>query len=332
MANVRRFHVPGMDYLADAWNRRERQRPACSGCPFGGSEGRRLGGSRIFGISERHADAVGRRLRGSTRLAAGDGACPADRPGAAADRRPDRKLAEALQVALARPEGQGQELSRWGDWLVMAATLTQLRSRLLLPADTSEGSGAVSQAKTLRRQLVSRDQMRAAGDWLEHRPKLGREVQTRGRAGMARTGRSVDVTELLRACLVVLRVPQELASAYQPQTPVFWRVADATARIQEILAVHPDGAALEDLVRGFAADATRSSPAHTDSRSQHPGRQPRARTWRSPDARTGACAWHSAGHGRVSGLIGATEKLLCHGIALAVRPRAAYSKFHVQRQ
>ena len=97
--------------------------------------------------------------------------------------------------------------------------------------------------------------MRVAGDWLERRPQLGREVQTRGRAGVARTGRSADLTELLRACLVVLRVPQELASAYHPQPPVFWRVADAAARIQAMLAAQPDGAMLEDLVPGFAADA-----------------------------------------------------------------------------
>ena len=164
-------------------------------------------------------------------------------------------FAEALQAALAQPDGQALELPRWGDWLVMAATLTQLRSRLLLPAETPEGSAAVSQAESLRRQLVSRDQMRAASDWLERRPQLGREVQTRGRAGVARPGRSADLTELLRACLVVLRVPQELASAYQPQPLVFWRFADAAARIQEMLTVHPDGAALEDLVPGFAADA-----------------------------------------------------------------------------
>ena len=141
-------------------------------------------------------------------------------------------FAEALQAALARPDRQGSELSRWGDWLVVAATLTQLCSRLLLPAETPAASAAVSKAETLRRQLVDRDQMHAAGDWLERPPQLGREVQTRGRAGVARAGRSADLTELLRACLVVLRVPQALASAYQPQPPLLLSVADASLRIR----------------------------------------------------------------------------------------------------
>ena len=58
-----------------------------------------------------------------------------------------QSFVEALEAALARPDGQPPVLSRWGDWLVMAATLTQLRSRLLLPADAAAAKAALSEAE-----------------------------------------------------------------------------------------------------------------------------------------------------------------------------------------
>jgi segregation and condensation protein A len=68
------------------------------------------------------------------------------------------------------------ELGRWGVWLVMAASLAFLRSRLLLPSDSPEAKAAEDEAEALRHRLVSRAQVRAAADWLERRPQLGRDV------------------------------------------------------------------------------------------------------------------------------------------------------------
>ena len=68
-----------------------------------------------------------------------------------------QSFVDAQEAALARPDGQPSLLSRWGDWLVMAATLTQLRCRLLLPADAAEAKAALSEAEALRRQLVGRE-------------------------------------------------------------------------------------------------------------------------------------------------------------------------------
>ena len=48
-------------------------------------------------------------------------------------------FAAALEAALARHDGsQAPPLARWGDWLVMAANLAWLRSRLLLPRGEPE--------------------------------------------------------------------------------------------------------------------------------------------------------------------------------------------------
>jgi segregation and condensation protein A len=89
-------------------------------------------------------------------------------------------FSRAMQAALA-----GRDRSRighWAAWTVMAATLTELRSRLLLPADAPEARAAEEEAEALRRQL-GRARMRLAAGWLERRPRLGREVFARGLTG-----------------------------------------------------------------------------------------------------------------------------------------------------
>ncbi|MGI4943980.1 MAG: hypothetical protein ACRYHQ_26060, partial [Janthinobacterium lividum] len=46
-------------------------------------------------------------------------------------------FASAMETALSRTSPT-RELARWASWTVMAAQLTELRSRLLLPADLPE--------------------------------------------------------------------------------------------------------------------------------------------------------------------------------------------------
>ena len=154
-------------------------------------------------------------------------------------------FATAMEAALARQiDGRAAELGRWGVWLVMAASLTLLRSRLLLPSDSPEAKAAEDEAEALRHRLVSRAQVRAAADWLERRPQLGRDVFGCGTGDRRHDdGRVGDVTELLRACLIALRVPDQ-ADAYRPRPPSLWQVSDAIARMRQLLGVLPDGSPL----------------------------------------------------------------------------------------
>jgi segregation and condensation protein A len=154
-------------------------------------------------------------------------------------------FATALEAALARRvRGRAAELGNWGVWLVMAATLAFLRSRLLLPSDSSEAKAAEDEAEALRYRLVSRAQVRAAADWLERRPQLGRDVFGCGTGDRRHNdGRVGDITELLRACLIALRVPDQ-ADAYRPRPPPLWQVSDAIARMHQLLGALPDGSPL----------------------------------------------------------------------------------------
>ena len=148
-------------------------------------------------------------------------------------------FATALEAALARgkapsPAASAMSLGCWGEWLVMAATLAWLRSRLLLPATAPEARAAHHQAEALRQLLLERARMLAAADWLERRLQLGRDVFPRGTAKGVLVGRGGDLTELLRACLVALRLPAWV-EFYQPRLPAVWRVTDAIARIRLLL-------------------------------------------------------------------------------------------------
>ena len=86
--------------------------------------------------------------------------------------------------------------------------------------------------------------MRAVADWLERRPQLGRDVFGRGTAERRGDGDRIgDITELLRACLVALRVPEQV-DADRPQRAPLWQVRDAIARMRHLLGALPDGSQL----------------------------------------------------------------------------------------
>ena len=119
----------------------------------------------------------------------------------------------------------------------MAATLALLRSRLLLPGDDAVARDARAEAEALRRQMVDRAAAAAGAAWLERRPQLGRDVFGRGQheAERSRAGRVGDITGLLRACLVALELPWDAEPAFRLPAPPPWTVAQATARIRQML-------------------------------------------------------------------------------------------------
>ncbi len=162
-------------------------------------------------------------------------------------------LVEAFATALEQALQRGiagrtaSSLSRWADWLVMAVTLTQLRARLILPTSAPEAQAALREANALRRQLLSRRHIQAAANWLERRQQLGLQIWARGRPeqGIAGVrGEGGDLAELMRACLVALALPDQLAETYRLPPRTLWPVPASIARIRERLTVLPDGSAL----------------------------------------------------------------------------------------
>jgi chromatin segregation and condensation protein Rec8/ScpA/Scc1 (kleisin family) len=149
----------------------------------------------------------------------------------------------AVQAALASGHAP---LSRLGDWLVMAAQLAWLRSRLLLPADADEREQARRDAEALRRRLADRAHARRLADWLEARHQLGRDVFARGvaveaaAAGMDRAVPTADIAALFRACLAVLERSAR-GGSWRPEPLPLWRVPDALSRLRRMLPALPEG-------------------------------------------------------------------------------------------
>ncbi len=150
-------------------------------------------------------------------------------------------LVEQFVAALDQLRGQVAP-ERQAEWLVLAARLVLLCSRLMLPRTVVEARNAEQDAAAEEQRLAERLRMRAAAAWLEARPQLGRDTFVRTLP--PKKGRSETTMALLEACLVVLRGPNarpEAAPVYWLAVIRLWRVEKALARIRQMLAEDPEG-------------------------------------------------------------------------------------------
>ena len=166
-------------------------------------------------------------------------------------------LLDQLSLAL-RQAPAAMPLGQKGDWLVMAAWLVQLRTRLLLPVEAPAQQAAQAEADQLRTRLIAYQAIRVLADWLAHRPQLGHEVFARGqppshaqspeRIDVAVDAtQAVDVVEFLWASLALFddAPVSETPLVYRPLSLDLYAVAEARARILQCLATWPEGAPLE---------------------------------------------------------------------------------------
>jgi segregation and condensation protein A len=133
------------------------------------------------------------------------------------------------------------------DWLVMAAWLTWLKSRLLLPAADDPEDAEVA-AETLAARLVDLQAVRAAAAWMGQRPQLGWDEFARGAAeDMTETDRSrlrVELPGLLSAYLAARR-RAGAKLAYRPKPMTYFSVQNALERIGRLLGAMPDWSTLD---------------------------------------------------------------------------------------
>ena len=134
------------------------------------------------------------------------------------------------------------------DWLVMAAWLTWLKSRLLLPEGLPEAEEGLEAAEVLAARLLALQRVRAAAAWLGDRPTLGRDVWARAESEnlteIDRSGLAADVAGLLRGYLAAMRRGGGRRS-YRPAATPLWSVQDALGRLSAMLGHVPDWSVLE---------------------------------------------------------------------------------------
>lgn len=126
----------------------------------------------------------------------------------------------------------GVRLELAADWLVMAAWLTWLKSRLLapdpVPADAEQAAGLLAE------RLQDLAAARALAAWLDARPVLGRDVHARGApeqfVAIDRSAVMLRLPSLLRAYAA-----QRPARRYAPGRPALWTMQDALRRLRAML-------------------------------------------------------------------------------------------------
>ncbi len=134
------------------------------------------------------------------------------------------------------------------DWLVMAAWLAWLKSRLLVPAGVEEAEDTELLAETLAGRLIELQSMRRAAQWLGAQPLLGLDVFARGApedlTETDRSGLRLDLPGLLRGHIAAVR-RQAATRRYAPRPMVWWSVQDALRRLGAMMGQAPDWTELQ---------------------------------------------------------------------------------------
>ncbi len=143
------------------------------------------------------------------------------------------------------------------DWLVMAAWLAWLKSRLLVPAGTGEAEEGELAAETLASRLRDLQAMRTAAAWLGTRSQLGIDVFARGApedfSEIDRSRLAVDLPSLVRGYLAALRRSAS-NRIYRPRALTLWTVQDALHRLGLLVGSLPDWSTLESFLPEDLAD------------------------------------------------------------------------------
>lgn len=128
------------------------------------------------------------------------------------------------------------------EWLVMAAWLTWLKSRLLLPEEAEPEEDAELLAERLTERLAELDRMRNAAFWMAGQLQLGRDTFARGLPENLRqedrSGIVADLPALLRAYAAARR-RAIAAKPYRPKTRRLFSVAEALERLRAMLGATP---------------------------------------------------------------------------------------------
>ena len=137
------------------------------------------------------------------------------------------------------------------DYLVMAAWLAYLKSRLLLPPEQNDEEPSGEElAAALQFQLLRLEAMQEAGERLMEQPRLGHRRFVRGVpedvAGVARSVYDITLYDLLRAYADHKKRTTRVEFEIEPLT--LYSVDDAIKRLEAMLGAIPDWSALAEFL------------------------------------------------------------------------------------
>jgi segregation and condensation protein A len=177
-------------------------------------------------------------------------------------------LALANQYLAFIEHARSTRLELAADYLVMAAWLAYLKSRMLLPEPVApEGMSAVDMAKALALRLQRLDAIREAGVRLFERPLLGRDVFGRGDpqpiAEIKRPEWSATLYDLLSA-YAAERQRRALAHVRFAKRTV-WSLADARAILERMIGASSDWSRLDEYLVAYAVEPAMRATALASS-------------------------------------------------------------------
>ncbi len=166
-------------------------------------------------------------------------------------------LALAVQYLAFIEQARRVWLELAADYLVMAAWLAYLKSRLLLPEPPSaEEQGAAELADALARRLRRLEQIRLAAEKLINRPTLGRDFFARGNPeSIAVTRRSQYEASLYDLLAAYARQRQKHArSRVQLPRRIVWSLAEAREALSRLLGVAVDWIDMDNWLLAYCVD------------------------------------------------------------------------------
>jgi segregation and condensation protein A len=137
------------------------------------------------------------------------------------------------------------------DWLVMAAWLTWLKSRLLVPAADDDLETGEMAADALAARLREMNVIRTLAAWFSSCPVLGQDVFARGAPESHhqydRSRIVIEAGPFVRAYLDAIRRGTK-STRYTPRPLTLWTVRDALRRLTELVGSLPDWTTLEQFM------------------------------------------------------------------------------------
>jgi segregation and condensation protein A len=177
-------------------------------------------------------------------------------------------LALADQYLAFIEEARKLRLELAADYLVMAAWLAYLKSRLLLPEQTEpDGISAEDMATALAQRLRRLEAIRQVAEQLLNRPQLGREVFPRGRpepiAEIKRPQWSATLYDLLSA-YAGQRQKQARAFVRVPKRTV-WSLAEAREMLERLIGRAADWCLLEQYLISYMVEPSLAATVRASS-------------------------------------------------------------------
>ena len=177
-------------------------------------------------------------------------------------------LALADQYLAFIEEARKVKLELAADYLVMAAWLAYLKSRLLLPEPpTADGPSAEELAVALAARLRRLEAIREASNRLMTRPQLGRDIFSRGAPEAIAEIRHPKFTATLFDLLTAYSAQRQqrvLATVHMARRTV-WSLSEARASLERLVGMADDWSRLDEYLVNYVVDPSQKATVFASS-------------------------------------------------------------------